>query len=183
MVDSQYYLPNDIGVSALDCSEAFNLLSPQEKMYAHYVSRAAWYVTINTGQQEKDRSHLLEKRIQFLVCWIIWITCSFRYGGLAVLLQTSPESANIFVLLQKIFRKQTPTQLEQVATAAGLSAEEYQVHSVDELFQLQTVQHKCKSFLYLCVWYSGLLGVCSWPLCQHGKLQVFWRHQVHPKST
>lgn len=44
MVDSQYYLPNDIGVSALDCAEAFRLLSPQEKMYAHYLSRAAWYV-------------------------------------------------------------------------------------------------------------------------------------------
>lgn len=42
MVDSQYYLPNDIGVSALDCREAFRLLSPQEKMYAHYMSRAAW---------------------------------------------------------------------------------------------------------------------------------------------
>uniref|UniRef100_A0A8C5DX93 Dipeptidyl peptidase 3 n=1 Tax=Gouania willdenowi TaxID=441366 RepID=A0A8C5DX93_GOUWI len=81
MVDSQYYLPNDVGISALDCSEAFRLLSPREKMYAHYLSRAAWY------------------------------------GGLAVLLQTSPESANIFVLLQRIFRKQTPAQLEKDATA------------------------------------------------------------------
>uniref|UniRef100_A0A3Q3WMX7 Dipeptidyl peptidase 3 n=1 Tax=Mola mola TaxID=94237 RepID=A0A3Q3WMX7_MOLML len=94
MVDSQYYLPNDIGVSALDCGEAFRLLSPQEKMYAHYISRAAWY------------------------------------GGLAVLLQTSPESANIYVLLQRIFRKQTPAQLEQVATTAGLKAEEYQAFLV-----------------------------------------------------
>nr|XP_046265769.1 dipeptidyl peptidase 3 isoform X2 [Scatophagus argus] len=94
MVDSQYYLPNDIGVSQLDCSEAFRLLSPQEKLYAHYMSRAAWY------------------------------------GGLVVLLQTSPESADIFVLLQRIFRKQTPAQLEQVATAAGLSAEEYQAFLV-----------------------------------------------------
>uniref|UniRef100_A0AAX7SIA5 Dipeptidyl peptidase 3 n=1 Tax=Astatotilapia calliptera TaxID=8154 RepID=A0AAX7SIA5_ASTCA len=94
MVDSQYYLPNDIGISALDCSEAFRLLSPQEKMYAHYLSRASWY------------------------------------GGLVVLLQTSPESANIFVLLQRIFRKQTPAQLEQVATAAGLSSEEYQAFLV-----------------------------------------------------
>ncbi|XP_034033982.1 dipeptidyl peptidase 3 isoform X1 [Thalassophryne amazonica] len=94
MVDSQYYLPNDIGVSVLDCSEAFRLLSPQEKLYAHYLSRAAWY------------------------------------GGLAVLLQTSPESANIFVLLQRIFRKQSPAQLEQVATAAGLSSEEYQAFLV-----------------------------------------------------
>uniref|UniRef100_A0A7N9ARS3 Dipeptidyl peptidase 3 n=1 Tax=Mastacembelus armatus TaxID=205130 RepID=A0A7N9ARS3_9TELE len=94
MVDSQYYLPNDIGVSALHCGEAFHLLSPQEKMYAHYLSRAAWY------------------------------------GGLVVLLQTSPESADIFVLLQRIFRKQTPAQLEQVATAAGLSSEEYQAFLV-----------------------------------------------------
>ena len=53
-----------------------------------------------------------------------------RYGGLAVLLQTSPESADIFVLLQRIFRKQTPAQLEQVATAVGLSAEEYKVHNL-----------------------------------------------------
>ncbi|XP_008331494.1 dipeptidyl peptidase 3 isoform X2 [Cynoglossus semilaevis] len=94
MVDSQFYLPNDIGISALDCGEAFRLLSPQEKMYSHYLSRAAWY------------------------------------GGLAVLLQTSPESAEIFVLLQKIFRKQTPSQLAEVATAAGLSADEYQAFLV-----------------------------------------------------
>ncbi|XP_017276869.1 dipeptidyl peptidase 3 [Kryptolebias marmoratus] len=94
MVDSQYYLPNDIGVSGLDCAEAFRLLSPQEKMYAHNLSRAAWY------------------------------------GGLAVLLQTSPESANIFVLLQRLFRKQTPEQLEHVAKAAGLSSEEYQAFLV-----------------------------------------------------
>uniref|UniRef100_A0A8C2WVL1 Dipeptidyl peptidase 3 n=1 Tax=Cyclopterus lumpus TaxID=8103 RepID=A0A8C2WVL1_CYCLU len=94
MVDSQYYLPNEIGVASLDCSEAFRLLSPQEKMYAHYLSRAAWY------------------------------------GGLAVLLQTSPESADIFVLLQRIFRKQTPAQLEQVATTTGISSEEYQAFLV-----------------------------------------------------
>uniref|UniRef100_A0A8D3CPH0 Dipeptidyl peptidase 3 n=1 Tax=Scophthalmus maximus TaxID=52904 RepID=A0A8D3CPH0_SCOMX len=94
MVDSLYYLPNDIGVSALDCGKAFRLLSPQEKKYAHYLSRAAWY------------------------------------GGLAVLLQTSPESADIFVMLQRIFRKQTPSTLAQVATAAGLSSEEYQAFLV-----------------------------------------------------
>ncbi|KAK2882104.1 dipeptidyl peptidase 3 [Channa argus] len=94
MVDSQYYLPNDIGISKLDCGEAFRLLSSQEKLYAHYLSRAAWY------------------------------------GGLAVLLQTSPESANIFVLLQRIFRKQKPPQLEKVATEAGLSSEEFKAFLV-----------------------------------------------------
>uniref|UniRef100_A0A6Q2XKX7 Dipeptidyl peptidase 3 n=1 Tax=Esox lucius TaxID=8010 RepID=A0A6Q2XKX7_ESOLU len=90
MVDSQYYLPNDIGISALDCAEAFRLLSPKEQLYSHYLSRSAWY------------------------------------GGLVVLLQTSPESASIYVLLQRLFRKQPPAQLENVATAAGLTPEEYQ---------------------------------------------------------
>ncbi|KAG9338203.1 hypothetical protein JZ751_026955 [Albula glossodonta] len=94
MVDSQYYLPNDIGISPLDCAEAFRQLSPKEKLYAHYLSRAAWY------------------------------------GGLVVLLQTSPESASIYVLLQKLFRRQPPAQLEGVATAAGLSPEEYQAFLV-----------------------------------------------------
>ncbi|XDV38891.1 hypothetical protein PO909_008215, partial [Leuciscus waleckii] len=94
MVDSQYYLPNDIGISALDCREAFRLLSPKEQLYAHYLSRASWY------------------------------------GGLAVLIQTSPESANIYALLQKLFRAQAPQQLKATATAAGLSAEEYQAFLV-----------------------------------------------------
>ncbi|XP_066575009.1 dipeptidyl peptidase 3 [Amia ocellicauda] len=94
MVDSQYYLPNDVGISALDCGEAFRLLSPHEQLYAHYVSRAAWY------------------------------------GGLAVLLQTSPESPAIYVLLQRLLRRQAAAQLEPVATAAGLTPEEFQAFLV-----------------------------------------------------
>ena len=31
MADTQYILPNDIGVSSLDCREAFRLLSPTSK--------------------------------------------------------------------------------------------------------------------------------------------------------
>uniref|UniRef100_A0A8C6TME1 Dipeptidyl peptidase 3 n=1 Tax=Neogobius melanostomus TaxID=47308 RepID=A0A8C6TME1_9GOBI len=88
MVDSQYYLPNDTGISSLDCGEAFRLLSPQEKKYAHYLSRAAWY------------------------------------GGLVVLMQTSPESPNIFVLLQKVLEKRNSVFIFQafLVYAAGLYA-------------------------------------------------------------
>lgn len=145
MVDSQYYLPNDIGISALDCREAFRLLSPKEQMYAHYLSRASWY------------------------------------GGLIVLIQTSPESANIFVLLQKMFRAQAPQQLEAAATAAGLSAEEYQVKkpvtntkvNISSVFIVVTT---------LCL-FSGLPCICCWAVCKHGKLQVIWGHQIHPQPT
>lgn len=88
MVDSQYFLPNDVGISPLDCREAFQLLSPSEQLYAHYISRASWY------------------------------------GGLAVLLQTSPESPAVYVLLQRLFRAQPPSELQSLATS--LTDEEYQ---------------------------------------------------------
>ncbi|XP_046567145.1 LOW QUALITY PROTEIN: dipeptidyl peptidase 3-like [Haliotis rubra] len=47
-------------------------------------------------------------------------------GGLIVLLQTSPESPGIFVLLQRVFRAQSTADLETVATQNGLSKEEFQ---------------------------------------------------------
>ncbi|XP_028342100.1 dipeptidyl peptidase 3-like [Physeter macrocephalus] len=90
MADTQYILPNDIGVSSLDCREAFRLLLPAERLYAHHLSRAAWY------------------------------------GGLAVLLQTSPEAPYIYALLSRLFRAQDPDQLRQHALAEGLTEEEYQ---------------------------------------------------------
>lgn len=91
MTDPQYILPNDIGVASLDCREAFGLLSPTERLYAHHLSRAAWY------------------------------------GGLVVLLQTSPESPHIYTLLSRLFRAQDPEQLRECALKEGLTEDEYQV--------------------------------------------------------
>jgi len=39
---SQFVLPNDQPVVSLDCDEAFNALSNQEKLYAHHLSQASW---------------------------------------------------------------------------------------------------------------------------------------------
>ncbi|XP_054853359.1 dipeptidyl peptidase 3 [Eublepharis macularius] len=94
MVDSQYILPNDIGIANLDCAEAFRLLSPEEQLYAHYLSRACWY------------------------------------GGLVVLLQTSPEAPAIYALISRLFRAQEPAQLGELARSLGLSDEEYQAFLV-----------------------------------------------------
>lgn len=42
-MDSKHYiLPLDQPVVNLDCTEAFNGLSDQEKRYAHFLSQAAW---------------------------------------------------------------------------------------------------------------------------------------------
>lgn len=40
---SHYILPLDQPVVNLDCSEAFNGLTDQEKLYTYYLSQAAWY--------------------------------------------------------------------------------------------------------------------------------------------
>ncbi|XP_061415534.1 dipeptidyl peptidase 3 [Lethenteron reissneri] len=48
------------------------------------------------------------------------------YGGLVVLLQTSPESPALYALLQRLFRAQGPAELGELATRLELSADEYQ---------------------------------------------------------
>ncbi|XP_038620187.1 dipeptidyl peptidase 3-like isoform X1 [Tachyglossus aculeatus] len=93
-VDTQYILPNDIGVASLDCREAFGLLSPGERLYAHHLSRAAWY------------------------------------GGLVVLLQTSPEAPHIYALLSRLFDAQDPEDLRRAALQEGLTEEEFQAFLV-----------------------------------------------------
>lgn len=42
-VDLQYILPTSSPVAELDASSAFEGLSKQERLYAHYLSRASWY--------------------------------------------------------------------------------------------------------------------------------------------
>lgn len=45
-------------------------------------------------------------------------------GGLVTLLQTSPESGPIFVLLHKLFRAQSPSEFKTAALAAGFTNDE-----------------------------------------------------------
>ncbi|XP_014677265.1 PREDICTED: dipeptidyl peptidase 3-like [Priapulus caudatus] len=42
-MSSQYVLPNSSPVVNLDCLVAFNCLSAKEKLYTHYLSKAAWH--------------------------------------------------------------------------------------------------------------------------------------------
>ena len=39
---SEYTLPNTQPIVQLDCRKAFNGLSNQEKLYAHYLCKASW---------------------------------------------------------------------------------------------------------------------------------------------
>ena len=48
-------------------------------------------------------------------------------GGLICLLQTSPESPGIFLLLGELFRGQSLQSLRELASGCGLSDDEYNV--------------------------------------------------------
>ena len=80
-------LPDDQPVVRLDASTAYHLLATREQLYSHFLSQASWWVG---GGEECKESSLM--------------TPLPRYGGLGVLLQTSPESPDIFRLVLRVAR-------------------------------------------------------------------------------
>lgn len=56
---SHYTLPNNQPVVLLQCEPAFNALSQNEKLYAHYLSRASWYGSFITTIQISPESPLI----------------------------------------------------------------------------------------------------------------------------
>ena len=72
---STHVIPLTTPLSSLQAEEAFAGLSQKEKLYCHYLARAAWE------------------------------------GAPICLLQTSPESVPIFLLLRELFSRQSPASL------------------------------------------------------------------------
>lgn len=91
---SQFVLPNDQPVTALDASSAFKALTTQQQLYAHYIGRASYF------------------------------------GGLAVLVQTSPESPQIYRLLQRLNTAEPTADLKAKALAAGVSEDDFKAYLV-----------------------------------------------------
>ena len=85
---SIHVLPLTTPMSALQADKAFAGLSAKERLYCHYLSRAAWE------------------------------------GGPICLLQTSPESVPIFLLLKELFTRQTPASL-RAAVEGTVSEDEF----------------------------------------------------------
>ncbi|KAH3854367.1 dipeptidyl peptidase 3-like [Dreissena polymorpha] len=64
------------------------------------------------SEREKKYAHYMSR-----ACW---------YGGLIILYQVSPESPAIFVLLHKLFKRQTFQEIQDLARTQGLTEDEIQ---------------------------------------------------------
>lgn len=51
-----YTLPNDQPIVLLDCDKVFNALTNKEKLYAHYLSQAAWFGSLINFVQTSPES-------------------------------------------------------------------------------------------------------------------------------
>lgn len=85
-----YTIALDSPISRLEASQAFKGLTDKEKLYCHYLSRAAWE------------------------------------GGTICLLQTSPESVPLFLLLQELFSRQSIASLRD-AVKESFTDDEFKV--------------------------------------------------------
>lgn len=56
---SLYTLPNDQPIVQLECDAAFNALTNNEKLYAHYLSQASWNGELIVSLQTSPESPIL----------------------------------------------------------------------------------------------------------------------------
>lgn len=56
---SLFTLPNNQPVISLECETAFNALTKNEKLYAHYLSQAAWHGGLIVFVQTSPESSLI----------------------------------------------------------------------------------------------------------------------------
>ena len=105
---SSYTIPLDTPISTLDARKAFDGLTEKEKLYCHFLSRAAWE------------------------------------GSAICLLQTSPESVPVFLLLKELFARQSVESLRN-AVRDCVSEEEFQVSGLRGTpHDLQSSQENCE---------------------------------------
>lgn len=139
MVDvSQYVLPPETKVAFLDCETAFNGLTDQEKLYAHYISQASWYGGLICLFQVwllliiafiQTKLNQPEIRCFFspdnTIMWLEYNSSNDHCE--TFFFQTSPESPGIYLLFHKLFGSQSIEELQSAAEAKGVTKDEFHV--------------------------------------------------------
>ena len=113
----QFVVSNDVSVRVLECTEAFDGLTDQEKLYAHYIGKASWEGAKVSAVCAHDGDD---------VCSWTYSTLFWPAAAQICLLQCSWEAPGIFSLLQLVFSAQAASEQTwaQVAEAAGVSSDD-----------------------------------------------------------
>lgn len=62
----RYLSPENQPVALLDCKQAFSNLTPKEKLYSHYLSRASWEGSLICFEQTSPESPVIFQIFQAL---------------------------------------------------------------------------------------------------------------------
>uniref|UniRef100_A0A336MZJ3 CSON011129 protein n=1 Tax=Culicoides sonorensis TaxID=179676 RepID=A0A336MZJ3_CULSO len=100
-------------------------LTDREKMLGFKDGGITTYFSSNCTQEDADLvdEYLKSKKREAWNCRT-FKTASW-YGGLICLIQTSPESPLIFSLLHRVLVKNSPSELKELASKAGLTDDEF----------------------------------------------------------
>ena len=144
----QFYVPRTTKVPSIECSTAFNLLTDIEKK---------WVKPERLFSTDSFSFFVLPDH-RYVHHW----TQASWFGGLITVLQTSPESPAIFVLLQNLFRHNSLEELQGIAKkSCGFSDDDWQsvkfYAAVSFLhFKMQAFQPTNQSinrWKYSCLWF------------------------------
>ncbi|CAH2209581.1 jg203, partial [Pararge aegeria aegeria] len=100
---------------------------PPAKLVHAMEDKSIFHLPNNQRFVELDCSQAFTNLTKVEKCYAHYLSQAAWYGGLIVLVQTSPESPKIFSLLHRIFIAESVEDLKKSSIDAGVSEDDFQV--------------------------------------------------------